>query len=90
MKNKLEIFLSKINLCKVLACHLYGDKHTYFHRIIIGLIVAALGVLLTKIQTGNAIFQSGLDFTGYAFHGAGVLPCIEWFASLAKETAEEA
>lgn len=78
MKKFLPAKLSAIYLPKVICTHLIGDKHTFFHRITVGMFIMVLGVELAEIGSTIHLFSILLTTGGYALHAVGAVPIIEW------------
>lgn len=65
--------------------HIFGEKHTPAHRIVVGLIIAFLGVMLTKWLDSyhNELISLSGDFSGVSLHAIGLTPIIERMAKTA-------
>lgn len=61
----------------ILTEHLFGKDHTPRHRVSVGLVVMASGVMISKISFGYEIVHFLADGIGYLIHGIGCLPIIE-------------
>lgn len=69
-----------INLPKELCHHTLGKEHTHTHRMLAGTIVMVIGVAIAKSAHyfDATILQFSLDMVGYAVHGLGAAPFIEY------------
>ena len=69
-----------LNLPRVLCQRLLGEEHPLSYRFAAGFSVMAVGVAIAKV--GGGIHAYGLhyaaDLIGYAVHGLGAVPMIEW------------
>lgn len=76
--------LHNTNLPKLLCKHLFGHKHTHRHRMVVGVGVMVVGVAVAKFSTHLDIYYIHFagDVFGYAMHGLGATPFIEYFIAL--------
>lgn len=80
----LKALLKKHSIPRIIAVHLFGKQHRLGHRMAIGTVIMAGGVLLAKV------FESGplhlmFDGIGYLIHGMGATPWAEWFIGLSGD-----
>lgn len=83
-----------LHICNVprIICHrLIGGHHTPGHRMAVGLVIMIGGVAVAKSAHAAeyVIIQGGLDLLGYAIHGLGAVPFIEWLLEEEKDREEE-
>ena len=65
---------------EIVTSHLFDDKHTMGHRMLVGLLVMVVGVIVAKsghIVSHNTLIIYGADVMGYGIHGVGASPYIE-------------
>lgn len=69
-----------LHLPRQLCTFLLGKEHKSSHRMVAGLIVMSVGVAIAKL--GADVHEFGVhymaDAMGYAVHGMGALPFIEY------------
>lgn len=88
---KFRKFLNFFNVPKRLTEFLLGEDHSVAHRMTAGVVVMAAGVLVAKAGADVHVFfvHYLADGVGYAVHGLGAAPFIEWLLAKPKE-AEDA
>lgn len=61
--------------------HMFGEKHTHRHKMGVGGVIAVIGVYIASSAHHFTLHfvQIGVDLIGYAVHGLGVAPYIEFF-----------
>ncbi len=69
----------KVNVIRPICRSMFGKNHSAMHRICVGLVVAATGVVLAKWlgHSHNEYVSHFGDFGGYALHGLGLTPLVE-------------
>jgi len=71
-----------IDLPRHLCQHAVGKHHTLGHRLIAGSIIMVAGVSTAKagvlVPMAPHLFHFSLDVVGYALHGLGCIPFIEY------------
>ena len=72
-------FIRSINVSRTVCDHLLDEKHTNRHRMGVGGIIIFMGVAVSKIPINITVIHFILDGVGYAIHGIGLVPFIEWF-----------
>lgn len=79
MKMKFLRAVKVANLPREICNHLHGEDHTVAHRMWVGFVVMAGGVLLAHTASGFPHFIAvAIDMTGYGIHALGATPFIEW------------
>lgn len=79
MENKLRRLLKVANLPREIANHLHGEEHPLGHRMIIGMVVMAGGVMFAHMASGMPHFVAVvIDMVGYGIHALGAVPFLEW------------
>lgn len=60
---------------------MFGEEHTHKHKMGVGGVIAVLGVYIASSAHYFSLHfvQIGVDLIGYAVHGLGVAPYIEFF-----------
>lgn len=68
------------NLPRELCHHTIGKEHTHTHRMLAGTVVMIIGVAIAKSANifHYEILHYSLDLCGYAVHGLGCAPFIEY------------
>lgn len=69
------------------ACRFaFGEDHPLWARLLSGGTIAATGVLVAKIGGEIHVFHFHFiaDYFGYALHGLGITPFIEWVLELER------
>lgn len=83
--------LKYLNLPKIIADHLLGEDHPHPHRMVVGVFVMTTGVAIAK--SGHAIDATAwlitADVIGYAVHGLGFTPYLEWLIQGTKAQGEQ-
>lgn len=76
MTTKQKTFIEKINLSRVLAFHLIGEKHTKTHRRLFGIAIMFSGIGIAQLTSFLPVpFIHFLGETaGAAIHGIGLIP----------------
>lgn len=67
--------------------HLFDERHTYEHRMIIGMFLMPTGVLISKLFASMYVLHFICDMVGYAIHGIGVVPIVDY--AIAKSRGED-
>lgn len=69
-----------LDLPRALCHHAVGKDHTHTHRMVAGMFIMAGGVGIAKAANlfDGAFMHYSLDMVGYAIHGLGALPYIEY------------
>jgi hypothetical protein len=77
-----HVVLVRINVIRPLCAVVLGKKHSTFHRLLAGFLVAAMGVLIAKHAGAfhNVYIEHIGDGVGYALHGMGLVPFIEFLS----------
>lgn len=83
--------LNFLNVPKRIVEFLLGEDHSVAHRMTAGFAVMAVGVLVAKAGADVHVYfvHYLADGFGYAVHGLGAAPFIEWLLAKPKE-AEDA
>lgn len=81
-RNVVHVILVHVNIVRPICSVVLGKKHSTAHRLIAGFIVAALGVIIAKHSSvfGNEYIEHIGDGVGYALHGMGLVPFIEFLS----------
>lgn len=78
---KAKSILEKANIPKIICVHLLGEEHTVHHRMGVGVITMAIGVVVAKSTSGIYIVQFVGELLGYLIHGIGSIPFVEWLGT---------
>lgn len=81
---RISINLLHVASPKHLCQHLLDEKHSYTHRVVVGVAVMAFGVSITALPTEGVIHYL-MDGVGYMFHGIGSVPLVQKLETLAKD-----
>lgn len=85
-KDELFKKLEKVNVVKITAANIFGEKHTHAHRIFCGSIFIIVGV---GIAEGNwLVFHFMSSAIGYILHGIGAMPMGDWMISKIRDNQE--
>jgi hypothetical protein len=78
--------LNVLNLPKKICVALLGEKQKPVHRMVLGLIFMALGVFISKSLShyDNSFVEFIGDLIGYAIHGTGCVPFIDFLTTVAE------
>lgn len=73
---KLKIY----NLPREICHHAIGKEHTHSHRMVAGTCIMLVGVAIAKSAHffDATLIHFSMDMVGYAVHGLGALPFIEY------------
>ncbi len=71
-----------LNVARPICDHLLGEQHTHHHRMMIGTFVMTVGVTIAKVAGHNEII-------GYAVHGLGLTPFVEYLLAQIAGHKEE-
>ncbi len=74
--------LQAINLPRTICNHLIGEEHHTAHRMAIGMIIAFIGVEISRMGSTYHLFSIALEGGGYLIHAIGTIPFIEWILKL--------
>ncbi len=71
--------ISYVNVPRIACDHLIGEHHSKYHRMGAGVIIMAIGVIISKQFADIHIFfvHYILDGFGYLIHGIGTIPFAE-------------
>lgn len=95
IKKTANKILCACNITRPVAEHLIGKKHTVYHRMAIGAVIMVAGVCVSKVALVDIpMVHYAKDVIGYAIHGIGCIPFIEYLtnttlAITAPATVEE-
>lgn len=81
--NSIKLFSrSRLNIPHIICNHIMGKEHKLHHRITVGTIIMACGVLVSKIGGGAGIIVIHyiFEFIGSSLHGIGLVPWIEYIS----------
>lgn len=72
----------RINIMHPICNAVFGKGHTLAQRLIVGTLVALIGVGVAKWSghSTNAVVGHLGDMVGYGMHALGLAPFIEWMA----------
>ena len=74
-----------LNLPKTICHHAIGHHHSPHHRMIAGAGIMCVGVLVAKsaalVSPHWFIVHVTVDIIGYAIHGVGTIPFVEYLLS---------
>lgn len=73
--------LEKANIPKIICVHLIGEEHSVHHRMGVGVITMAIGVVIAKSTSGIYFVQFAGELLGYLIHGIGSIPFVEWLGT---------
>lgn len=78
--------LNVVNVPKKVCTALLGDKSKARHRMLVGFIFMLVGVLISKlcIYLDNTFIDILGDLLGYAIHGTGCVPFIDFLTEIAE------
>lgn len=84
-RSPVQVILVHINVIRPICSVVLGKNHSTTHRLAAGFIVAAIGVVIAKHAGafGNEYIEHIGDGVGYALHGLGLVPFIEYLAEYA-------
>lgn len=75
--------LLNINIARRVSDHLLGEEHSVQHRMAIGTGLMIMGVGIAHMSVGY--FTIVTDVIGWAIHGTGVIPFIDWLTAKKME-----
>lgn len=72
--------LQYINLPRAICRSLIGRTHQPHHRMAVGVVIMATGVVIAQGShlVELFIFRAAFDLVGYGVHGLGAVPFLEW------------
>lgn len=72
----------QVNLVRPLASLVFGRHHSTGHRMLAGVVVAAVGVFIVKHMGHHSNEYVGMvvDGVGYGLHGLGLTPFAEYLS----------
>lgn len=82
-----KAILEKLNVPRIICFHLLGENHSEYHRMSVGVIIMASGVLMAEFNSGIIIIHFIGNMFGYLLHGIGSIPFVE---ELSKYLAKNA
>lgn len=83
---KAQLLISKLCLPRVICNHLFGEKHTLAHRLLVGAIIMLIGILITKhFEHSSEMTSIIADLSGNSLHAIGITPIIDELAKNATE-----
>lgn len=80
-KDRAKSILDKANIPKIICVHLIGEEHSVHHRMGVGVITMAIGVVIAKTTSGIYVIQFIGELLGYLIHGIGSIPFVEWLGT---------
>lgn len=88
MKDRILQILLSFNVTRAIADHLIGKDHSIKHRMGIGAVLMFLGVKLATLFEFPILHFLG-EMIGYAIHGTGLIPFIDYLGSKNEEPVPE-
>ena len=76
-----------VNIPRHICRALIGEHHTHGHRMVAGAVLMTLGVTVSHVAGGTGILlvvYAG-DLLGYAIHGIGVVPFLDFLLEEASQ-----
>jgi len=81
--------VNPLNIPHWICYHLLGQHHTVGHRVFVGILVMFVGVYTSKIHFEYIVFHYAVDCVGYAIHGIGAIPIVEYLIDTHQKDKEE-
>lgn len=88
MLTKVKVITKKLNISCWLAEHLIGKKHSTFHRILIGLILIAIGMLIgARLEVLTSFYEKlPVKFVEVLLEALGAIPIADYFLIHSEKT----
>ena len=73
------------NVSRIICNHLFTEKHSEKHRMVVGIIIISIGVMINNVEVHIILVKYMLEGVGNSIHAIGFAPFIEKFLRLGKE-----
>lgn len=73
--------LERIDVPRIVCVHLIGENHSPRHRMGVGTILMAFGVIISRLTAHIYVLSFFGEVIGYLIHGIGTIPFAEEFSS---------
>jgi hypothetical protein len=72
-----KVVFTNLNVAKHVCNHLIGEHHTLAHRMLIGILIMAVGELIGNLGHSHAIAHIAMSGSGSLIHAIGAIPFVE-------------